>query len=163
MTAGITIARQEGPSVGLNPTGRKLRTFFKWIAVSTFSIIAVFAVLIGSVLAYDAYKRAEYDRNAAGISFQITADKRWCDDDNFPIYIYIKNSSPKPLEGITLTLDAYGTDRSLNVAGYHLYSFDNIIGQGGSRTFCWAAYLSEKSDPRVLYWTVGTKSFRFGD
>jgi hypothetical protein len=115
MTAGITIARQEGPSVGLNPTGQKLRTFFKWIAVSTFSIIV------------------------------------------------IKNSSPKPLEGITLTLDAYGTDRSLNVAGYHLYSFDNIIGQGGSRTFCWAAYLSEKSDPRVLYWTIGTKSFRFGD
>jgi curved DNA-binding protein CbpA len=129
--------RREDPSFGLNPIGRKIRLVFKWLAVSTFSIIAVFAVLIASMLAYDAYKRAEYDRNAAAISFQITADKRWCSDDNFPIYIYVKNSSPKALEQITLTLDASRrTDRSLNIAGYHLYSDDHIIDKGESMTFC---------------------------
>ena len=293
--------RRQDPSFGLNPIGRKIRLVFKWLAVSTFSIIAVFAVLIASVLAYDAYtsrqrdgaspmtiivrgpdgsnfafpegtsqdtidsalsehygggsganpadaprpgktpaasewdafpavgsrsanqpsprsegpaprsaspvergasmtrlniagqlvdiddgflklspedqnatvddiarqlgisaaKSAEYDRNAAAISFQITADKRWCSDDKFPIYIYIKNSSPEALEHITLTLDAFRTDRSLNIAGYHLYSDDHIIDKGESIFFCWAAYLSENLDPRGLKWSIGTKSFRF--
>ena len=116
---------------------------------------------IARQLGISAAKSAEYDRNAAAISFQITADKRWCSDDKFPIYIYIKNSSPEALEHITLTLDAFRTDRSLNIAGYHLYSDDHIIDKGESIFFCWAAYLSENLDPRGLKWSIGTKSFRF--
>jgi hypothetical protein len=116
---------------------------------------------IARQLGISAAKSAEYDRNAAAISFQITADKRWCSDDKFPIYIYVKNSSPKALEHITLTLDAFRTDRSLNIAGYHLYSDDHIIDKGESIFFCWAAYLSKNLDPRGLKWSIGTKSFRF--
>jgi curved DNA-binding protein CbpA len=166
---------QKDAAAGIKPGSSALWAFarnvgiiFKWLAVGSLSVVALWAIFVWSMSAYNRYAEAEAAaaaaRTLAQISVSFTTSKDWCRDDKFPLFVSVANNSSKILESFTITLSARKVGQSSDITNYHPYTDDHIMDSKHSRAFCWAPDLREQiSDPRALQWSVASKSFTFRD
>jgi hypothetical protein len=127
-----------------------------WLLVSTLSLMA----FAGAVYAYHWYT---IERHEKAVQFIISTDRKDCADDKFPIYVLIGNTSTRTLERATFTLSARIKGRSTDLARYHSYEDDHIIGPNAASANCWAVpeLIEKVADVRSLEWTINFRSVHF--
>jgi hypothetical protein len=138
------------------------RLIFKWIFIATGVLVGLALLLAATVYGYSWYTT---DRHVQNVQFFITADRKECPDDKFPIHIIIGNNSGRTLERVTFALSARQPSRSSDIAEYKSYEDDHISPPNQGYGGCWVApKLSEPSaDPRALQWSIKYKTLYFRD
>jgi len=138
------------------------RLIFKWIFIVAGVLVGLVLLLVAAFYSYNWYTN---DRHVQNVQFLITADRKECPDDKYPIHIIIGNGSGRTLQHVTFSLSARQPRRSSDLAEYNSYEDDHIIppqqGYGGCLI---APKLKEPvADTRTLEWSIKFKTLDFRD
>lgn len=135
---------------------------FKWLLYALLFIVVLTALLIAGWWVINWYT---VDRHLQKVAIMVYTEKKDCDDDLFPIFVMIGNSSEKTVERVTFTLAARVKGRSTNLAEYHSYSDDRIIEAKTGWAQCWAVPKLRETvkDPRALDWGIEYKTIKLKD
>ena len=132
---------------------------FKWLVIATSALAAIAVILFAAAYGYYWYT---YDRHVKNVDFIVSTDRKECPEDDYPIYIIIRNRSGHTLESASFRLSARQPGRSSELVDYSSYENDHIILPNEGYSGCWwVPKLSESADPRTLQWSIKYNTLHF--